>query len=93
MSRLRLRPRRDVVCREAVELVTDYLEDALSQAQRRRFEAHLAHCPDCPEYLAQMRTIVALTGSITPDDLTPRVRQEFSRLYRRWRDGEARDPA
>ena len=29
MSRLRFRPRRDVVCREAVELVTDYLEDAL----------------------------------------------------------------
>jgi anti-sigma factor RsiW len=92
MSRLRFRPRRDVVCREAVELVTDYLEDALSQAQRRRFEAHLAHCPDCPEYLAQMRTIVALAGSITPDDLTPRMRQEFSRLYRRWQDGEADDP-
>ena len=54
MIRLRFRPRRDVVCREAVELVTDYLEDALSQAQRRRFEAHLAGCSDCSEYLAQM---------------------------------------
>ena len=92
MSRLRFRPRRDVVCREAVELATDYLEDALSQAQRRRFEAHLAHCPDCPEYLAQMRAIVALAGQVTPDDLTLRMRQEFVSLYRRWRDGEARDP-
>jgi len=69
MSRLRFRPRRDVVCREAVELVADYLEDAMSQAQRRRLEAHLAHCPDCPEYLAQMRAIVALAGRVTPDDL------------------------
>jgi anti-sigma factor RsiW len=93
MSRLRFRSRRDVVCRDAVELVTDYLEGALSQAQRRRLEAHLAHCPDCPEYLDQMRAIVALAGSITPDDLTPRMREEFISLYRRWRDDEARDPA
>jgi anti-sigma factor RsiW len=92
MSRLRLRPRRDVVCREAVELVTDYLEDVLSQAQRRRFEAHLARCPDCPEYLAQMRAIVALAGRVTPDDLTPRMREGFISVYRRWRDDEARDP-
>ena len=92
MSRLRLRPRRDIVCREAVELVTDYLEDALSQAQRRRFEAHLANCPDCPEWLAQMRAIVALAGRVTPDDLTPRMQKEFIGLYRQWRDDEARDP-
>ena len=91
MSRLRFRPHRDVVCREAVELVTDYLEYALSQAQRRRFEAHLAHCPDCPEYLSQMRAIVALAGSITPDDLTPRMRGEFIGLYRRWQADEAHD--
>ena len=88
MSRLRFRPRRDVVCRKAVELVTDYLDDALSQARRRRFEAHLAHCPDCPEYLAQMRAIVGLAGNITPDDLTPRMRGEFITVYRRWRDDE-----
>ncbi len=92
MSRLRFRSRRDIVCREVVELVTDYLEDALSQAQRRRFEAHLAGCPDCPEYLAQMRAIVALAGCITPDDLTPRMREEFISVYRGWRDDGADDP-
>ena len=92
MRRLRFWPRRDVVCREAVELVADYLEDAMSQAQRRRLEAHLAHCPDCPEYLAQMRAIVALAGRVTPDDLTPRMREELIGLYLRWRDDEARDP-
>jgi anti-sigma factor RsiW len=48
VSRLRFRTRRDIVCRESVELVTDYLEDALSPVQRRRFEEHLASCPDCP---------------------------------------------
>ena len=89
MSRLRFRPRRDVVCREAVELVTDYLEDALSQAQRRRFEAHLAHCPDCPEYLAQMRRTIELTGALTPEDLSPQMQDEFIEIYRQWRSGGA----
>jgi anti-sigma factor RsiW len=89
VTRLRFGPRRGMVCQEAVGLVTDYLEGALSPAQRRRFEAHLAHCPDCPEYLAQMRAVIALAGSITPDDLTPRMRGEFIRLYRRWQDDES----
>jgi len=92
MTRLRLRPRHGLVCRQAVELVTDYLEGALSQTQRRRFEAHLIRCPDCPEYLAQMRAVITLAGSITPDDLTPRMRGEFTTLYYRWRADEARDP-
>ena len=80
-----------MVCRESVELVTDYLEGALSPGQRRRFEAHLAGCLDCPEYLAQMRAIIALAGSVTADDLTPRMRGEFISLYHRWRADEGRD--
>jgi anti-sigma factor RsiW len=92
MTRLRFRPRRGMACQEAVELVTDYLEGALSQAQRRQFEAHLAGCVDCPEYLAQIRAVIALAGSITPDDLTPRMRGEFISLYRRWQADEERGP-
>jgi anti-sigma factor RsiW len=91
MTRLRLRPRQSLVCRQAVGLVTDYLEGALSQTQRRRFETHLTRCPDCPEYLAQIRAVITLAGSITPDDLTPRMRDEFIGLYRRWRADEAQD--
>ncbi len=83
--RLRVRLGRDLVCQQAVELVTDYLEGALSDRQRRRFEAHLAGCPNCTEYLAQMRTTVALTGTLTVEDLTPEMRAEFTALYRRWR--------
>ena len=91
MIRLWSLPRQSLACRQAVELVTDYLEGTLSPAQRRRFEAHLAHCPDCPEYLAQMRAIVALARNITSDDLTPHMRTEFISLYRQWRADEARD--
>jgi anti-sigma factor RsiW len=83
MMRLRLR-RRDLVCQQAVELVTDYLEGGLSRADRRRYEAHLAGCPHCTEYLAQMRKTIELTGTLTPDDLTPRMQDDFIALYRQW---------
>jgi len=89
--RLTMRPRSDLVCQQAVELVTDYLEGVLPRSQRRRFEAHLAGCPDCPEYLAEMRAIIALAGSITPDDLTPPMRSDLTSLYRRWQADDALD--
>ena len=84
---MRLLLRRDLVCQQAVELVTDYLEGALSQRARRRFEAHLAGCPHCTEYLAQMRETIRLAGRLEPEDLTSEQRDEFVELYRRWRSG------
>ena len=86
---MRLLSRKDpLVCQAVVELATDYLEGGLSRGERRRFEAHLADCPHCTEYLAQMRATIRLTGRLEPDDLTPEMREDLGELYRRWRDGE-----
>ncbi len=82
---MRLLQRRDLVCQQAVELVTDYLEGTLSRRGRKRFEAHLAGCPHCTEYLSQMRETIRLTGRLEPEDLTLQQRDEFVELYRRWR--------
>ena len=82
--RLRRRPR-DLACQQVVEMVTDYLEGALSAADRRRLEHHLAGCPHCTEYLAQMRETIRLAGRLTTEDLTSEMRAEFTDLYRRWR--------
>ena len=79
--------KRDLVCQQAVELVTDYLEGTLSRRDRRRFEAHLKNCPNCSAYLEQIRTTIRLTGTIEPDDLTPEAKRDLTDLYRRWRDG------
>ena len=78
--------KRDLVCQQAVELVTDYLEGTLSRRDRRRFEAHLKNCPNCSAYLEQIRTTIRLTGTIEPDDLTPEAKRDLTDLYRRWRD-------
>jgi anti-sigma factor RsiW len=80
--------RNDLACVEMVELITDYLEGALSRSQRRRFEAHLAACENCTEYLQQMRATIRLTGRLADEDLTPAMREEFTELYRRWRAEE-----
>ena len=82
---MRLAFRRDLVCQQVVELVTDYLEGGLRGSARRRFEKHLAGCPHCTEYLAQMRETIRLAGRVTPEDLTPQMRDDLTDLYRRWR--------
>ena len=52
-----------MVCQEFVEEVTNYLEGKLSEAEERWTDEHLAQCPHCRAYLAQMRsTISALKG-------------------------------
>jgi len=81
---MRLALRRDLECQEAVELVTDYLDGVLSRRQRRRFEVHIRACPNCSAYLEQIQAVIATSGSITPDDLTPRARDDLTALYRRW---------
>jgi anti-sigma factor RsiW len=78
--------RRDIVCQEAVELVTDYLEGTLPRRSRRRFEAHLRACPNCAAYLVQIRMTIELTGTIEPEDLTPEAKADLTELYRRWRN-------
>jgi anti-sigma factor RsiW len=91
MMRLRIR-RRELVCQQVVELVTDYLEDRLSRADRRRFDFHLTGCPHCTEYLAQLRATIALTGRITSADLTPPMQDEMIALYRQWQQGQGHRP-
>jgi anti-sigma factor RsiW len=77
--------RRALACQQVVEIVTDYLEDALAPADRKRFERHLTVCPHCTEYLAQMRETIRLAGRLTPEDLSPQMRDAFTDLYRNWR--------
>ncbi len=75
---------RDLVCRQAVALVTDYLDEVLPRRQRRRFEAHLRNCPNCTEYLKQIRLTIETVGHVEPEELDPEVKNELIDLYRRF---------
>lgn len=76
----------DLVCQEAIGLMTDYLEGRLSRRSRRRFEKHMAGCPNCSEYLEQMRRTIEAAGRVQPADLEPEAREDLIELFRRYRD-------
>ena len=71
-------------CQELVELVTDYLEGALAPADLRRFEEHIQGCGKCTIYLAQMRQTIRVTGTLTPDDLSPEAERELLAVFSDW---------
>ena len=83
--KLRFWRRRALVCREAVALVTDYLEGRLDARDAARLEAHLAACPHCSEYLAQMRVTIDALGHVEVDALSDDALDDLVDLYRAWR--------
>jgi anti-sigma factor RsiW len=72
-------------CQELVELVTSYLEGALDPSDHARFEAHLATCATCQVYVEQIRQTIALTGRVTPDELTPEAERDLLQAFRSWK--------
>ena len=71
-----------LVCREFVELVTDYLEGALPEEERRRFEAHLAECDGCAGYLRDTRALVATLHALPAPPADPATRDALLRAFR-----------
>jgi predicted anti-sigma-YlaC factor YlaD len=51
------------------ELVTDYLERAVSIRKRLTMWWHLLRCEACRHYYDQMRRTIRLLGKIPPDPL------------------------
>jgi anti-sigma factor RsiW len=72
-------------CQELVELVTDYLEGALSPEDTERFEEHIGRCTGCTIYLEQLRQTIALAGRITAESLSPEAERELLAAFRGWR--------
>jgi anti-sigma factor RsiW len=74
-------------CQELVELVTDYLENGLAAEERARFDDHISRCDGCTEYLTQMRLTIELTGSLSPESLSPEAEHALRHAFRGWRAG------
>jgi anti-sigma factor RsiW len=75
-------PHGDLACIEEVELITDYLEDALPEADRRRLEEHLETCEGCTQYLAQMRSLAGSLGGLRDDAVPPELRGAVLAAFR-----------
>lgn len=72
---------KEVVCEQAVALFTDYLEGALSPRRRAALERHLAACPHCARYLAQMRLTIDLVGRVEPEQIGEEAMAELVGVF------------
>lgn len=77
----------DMTCRELVELVNDYLEGALADAERSRFDAHLTSCEGCRNYVEQMRLTIEAGGRLSEESLDPDHRDSLLEAFRGWKRG------
>ena len=78
----------DLPCSQFVELVTEYLDDALSGEERARVDEHLGICEACATVLAQWRLMIELTGELRSDDVDavdPATRQSLMEAFRQAR--------
>jgi anti-sigma factor RsiW len=74
-----------MTCRQVVELMTDYLDGALSPDDRARFEAHLAGCDGCRAYLAEMRTTREVVGRLADESIPKSLEDELLKAFRDWK--------
>jgi len=76
---------RPMDCNELVELVTAYLEGALDDESRARFEIHLQACDGCENYLQQFRETISTLGKIGNHQLDAAFRDRLLSAFRHWR--------
>jgi anti-sigma factor RsiW len=80
------RRRAPLSCRELVELVTDYFEGALSGADRRRFDTHIAGCDGCTTYVAELRAVHEQAGRLAVNDISPEAEAKLREAFSAWRE-------
>lgn len=57
-----------MTCRELADFLLAYVDGTLSPAARDAFDAHLAVCPDCVQYLRQYLDTIAAAPAAYADD-------------------------
>ena len=68
-----------LACVDGVEILMDYLEGTLPQADREAVEAHVSGCPRCvafvESYRQTPRILRAATAATLPEDLAQSLRR------------------
>ena len=73
-------------CQEMIEVVTNYLDDALPPDEQQRFERHLSYCAGCNTYVDQIRETIRQTGMVPREEsLSPALREEIVAQFRNWK--------
>jgi anti-sigma factor RsiW len=75
----------DFPCAEAVAMVTEYFEGALSTEDRAVLERHLAYCDWCATYVEQLRETIRLAGTLRDEDVPAPVMDVLIEAFREMR--------
>ena len=77
----------EMECTELVEIVTAYLDDALSSSELARVRDHLNSCDGCQAHLDQMRTTARVLRSEPDAQASPEAADALARMFREWASG------
>jgi anti-sigma factor RsiW len=74
-----------LTCQEVIELLSNYIDDALEPGDRRRVDEHLALCDGCSTYVDQMRETIRLAGMVTEEQVPEDEKAALLAAFRGWR--------
>jgi anti-sigma factor RsiW len=74
----------ELVCRDLVERVTDYLDGILEPEETERVNRHLADCDGCAAYVDQVRATVRASAALPPEVPGERAEADLLDIYRTW---------
>ena len=77
-----------MTCLELTEVLTDYLEGAMSPEDVARFDAHLALCEGCATYVEQMRETIRTVRALRAEHVEATVPDAVLEAFRAWKRGE-----
>jgi predicted anti-sigma-YlaC factor YlaD len=77
-------------CQEVVELVTDYLEQALLPEKQAQFEEHIEMCPGCDTYLEQVQQTIMMLRKLSEQQTFPETKQDLVEIFRNWKQDESK---
>jgi len=73
-----------MTCHDYKDLMMGYLDNELSNEQRRQFEEHLTGCSECREELKEFRRLKAITDEVTLVEPEDKIWQDYWRgVYNR----------
>lgn len=81
----------EISCKELVDLVADYMDEAISDDARAKFEQHLSECGYCSAYVQQMHLTVKLTNKLTEPEADQPAPDELMNIFRKWKQEQKPD--
>ena len=77
-------------CREAIDVLADYLDAVLTPDVLARFEDHLRVCAPCRAYLATYKRAAELAAKVNRVEMPEEVRQRLNDFLGRFDRGGRR---